>query len=56
MKNIVIKDLDMSKELDQQAMKHLVGGRRAGASRQSGAWKPSSASKIFHTAKPKRMI
>ena len=39
MVNIVIKDLDMSKELDKKAMCKLVGGRKAGIGLQTSAWK-----------------
>lgn len=56
MAKIIIRDLDMSKELDQKAMKELVGGSRTGAGKQSGAWKQSKQASLFHAQKPKRLI
>ena len=52
MVNIVIRDLDISKELDKKAMRELVGGRRTGNGFQSSAWKTKKNTWLKQANKP----
>ena len=52
MVKIVIKDLDISKELDKKAMRELIGGRRTGTGFQSNAWKTKKNTWLAQSNKP----